>query len=1190
MEISQKSEQRGIGTSATSSTVPITVILGVYNEEKRISNVLSHATIWADEVVVFNKASTDSTKNICTRFGPKVKVVDIPFSPKGSGDLLDILKYVSNDWVFSTTASEIPTLNIIEHLKQVLAERESQLDVIYVPRKIYSFGIHSELSPFSVSYYPFVYNKHRALISNVIHKNISARDATRTYTIPFSDDCCVYHLTHSTAKQYILDILDYFQVEAACCTDPEAMIKECFDNIVQHHDLFQKGGFELLGHACAWQIYWLGTALFIWENQRGIDVRLLYQQMREDIMEKEWRLKIKQNEPKFLSPASPVQLLWDVARSVKSEDDLLYALKGQDVCYTIKTLYVIGAHRFQEKDLLDEIFPNLSNIYLFEPLPDFYQLLTKSTQDDPRVQVFPYAIADVSGTSDFFVTNNDAASSSLLHLGKHQELFPHVKETSCISVACRTIDDVIIEHSLNAPDMLFIDVQGAEYRILSSISPFVRSAVKLIYTEASTEAVYKDARPLEDICHLLTPEYCFLGFAPLTNATPTHGNALFVNQHNSGDIATVTQFCGATYKVSAIVSTYNAEAFIRGCLEDLVEQSLYKKGMLEVIVVDSGSVQSEAEIVKEFQANYAHIRYIRTDRRETVYQAWNRGIGAARGEYITNANTDDRHRFDALEIMSASLDAKPDVALVYADSAVTYEKNMAFDTSTVVGHFRWPAFNPVTLFQTCYVGPQPLWRKSLHVKHGMFEGGFSSAGDYDFWLRLVAGGEKFLHIDDTMGLYLLSHEGVEHSDNGVSRKESQLARLRNWPIAWGECPEEGISYLALLEKEVPLVSVIIPTCNRSSMLLEAVASVRAQTFHKFEIIVVNDGGEDVSGLLASFKDDRITCLQLPVRVGRSAARNAGIRAARGRYISYLDDDDIYYPDHLFTLLSFMQQSGIRAAYSDASCARQQLKAGRYVTVERKVVYADEFDREALHCANYIPILCMVHEKGCLDQAGMFDEELETHEDWDLWIRISRYYELKRVARVTCEYRVRDDLTNTTTAKKPVFIASQKQLYQRYATELRYQETTLKQRSCLFGQLYSMYQDLGQRLDAICGWGELDVMPDDLLRRLGEESGAVWHQMTSAWLWRRSCHAGSLSERMRFLRYAIAADAENAVATMEYAQLLYQAGGDASKVQAALGALLSLNPLDAEAEAIYRKCSQAKDLSSDARKLRYIHPM
>ena len=164
--------------------------------------------------------------------------------------------------------------------------------------------------------------------------------------------------------------------------------------------------------------------------------------------------------------------------------------------------------------------------------------------------------------------------------------------------------------------------------------------------------------------------------------------------------------------VTAIVSTYNSEKYIRGCLEDLEAQTLSDR--LEIIVVDSGSRQNERLVIEEFQQRYDNIRYIRSDDRETIYAAWNRAIVEARGRYLTNANTDDRHRADAYERMVAELEENLDVSLVYADSAVTRMPNAGFDQAPVEGYFRWPEFDARHLFSVCYIGPQPMWRRSLH--------------------------------------------------------------------------------------------------------------------------------------------------------------------------------------------------------------------------------------------------------------------------------------------------------------------------------------------------------------------------------------------------------------------------------------------------------------------------------------------
>lgn len=229
--------------------------------------------------------------------------------------------------------------------------------------------------------------------------------------------------------------------------------------------------------------------------------------------------------------------------------------------------------------------------------------------------------------------------------------------------------------------------------------------------------------------------------------------------------------------VSAIVSAYKSERFIRGCLEDLEAQTIADR--LEIIVVDTASPENEGSIVKEFQQRYRNIQYLRTEQRETVYGAWNRGLRAARGKYITNANTDDRHRRDHLEILVRNLEQNPDVALAYADVLITRTENETFDTAHPTGTYHWLDFKPLDLLtKGCFVGPQPVWRRSLHDTHGYFDDTFVTAGDYEFWLR-IASRQRFLHVKETLGLYLESPGSVEHTNRDRGARECQEAQNRH---------------------------------------------------------------------------------------------------------------------------------------------------------------------------------------------------------------------------------------------------------------------------------------------------------------------------------------------------------------------------------------------------------------------------
>jgi glycosyltransferase involved in cell wall biosynthesis/Tfp pilus assembly protein PilF len=225
------------------------------------------------------------------------------------------------------------------------------------------------------------------------------------------------------------------------------------------------------------------------------------------------------------------------------------------------------------------------------------------------------------------------------------------------------------------------------------------------------------------------------------------------------------------YLVSAIVSTYNSERYLRGCLEDLEAQTI--SDQLEIIVVNSGSEQNEESIVKEFQDKYANIKYIKTEARESVYAAWNRGIREAAGKYITNANTDDRHRNDAFEVIVTILETLPEVALVYADLKITATANERFDQCTPVGNFSWLNWSRKDLLnQDCFIGPQPMWRKAVHEKYGYFDESLVVAGDYEFWLR-ISQTNTFLHIPVCLGLYLRSPDSIEHANLEILKEEKE---------------------------------------------------------------------------------------------------------------------------------------------------------------------------------------------------------------------------------------------------------------------------------------------------------------------------------------------------------------------------------------------------------------------------------
>ena len=186
---------------------------------------------------------------------------------------------------------------------------------------------------------------------------------------------------------------------------------------------------------------------------------------------------------------------------------------------------------------------------------------------------------------------------------------------------------------------------------------------------------------------------------------------------------------------------------------------------------------------------------------------------------------------------------------------------------------------------------------------------------------------------------------------------------------------------------MPLVSVIIPTFNRSNVLNEAIKSVLNQSFQDFELIVVDDGSTDgTSELLESYGDSIHYCFQ--ENKGPSAARNLGIKNATGLYITFLDSDDLWLPDKLFTQMDLIfSNPEIKICYSDEIWIRKGVRVNQR---KRHRKYSGWIFKHCLALCIISPSSVLLHRE-IFNHVGMFDENLIVCEDYDLWLRVSLKY-------------------------------------------------------------------------------------------------------------------------------------------------------------------------------------------------------
>jgi len=203
-------------------------------------------------------------------------------------------------------------------------------------------------------------------------------------------------------------------------------------------------------------------------------------------------------------------------------------------------------------------------------------------------------------------------------------------------------------------------------------------------------------------------------------------------------------------------------------------------------------------------------------------------------------------------------------------------------------------------------------------------------------------------------------------------------------------------------EEGPQISVIVRTLDRPRLLAEALASLAASTWRRVEVLVVNDGGTPPE--LPTDFPLSCRCIDLPENRGRSAAANAGMAAASGEYIAFLDDDDLVDPEHLETLAGLVQGGLVKVAYSDAAVGVYQFGEGGFALRERRLPYSRDFDRDLLFFDNYIPFNTLLIERKLALEVGEFDPQLPFFEDWDFLLRLAARTDFHHLPKVTCEYR------------------------------------------------------------------------------------------------------------------------------------------------------------------------------------------
>lgn len=493
--------------------------------------------------------------------------------------------------------------------------------------------------------------------------------------------------------------------------------------------------------------------------------------------------------------------------------------------------------------------------------------------------------------------------------------------------------------------------------------------------------------------------------------------------------------------ISVLMVTCNHERYIRQAIESVVGQRT--RYSLELVIADDASTDGTEAICREYAERYPQVvRYHRHSRSIGFYRNAAFVLGQCGGRYVALLDGDGYWTsLDHLEQRIEFLEKNPGVSLSFARAQVVDAHGQVLDVLPVPPSAT-PSFTDLLAWN--FVSAcTAIYRLDRRVRFDCLE-----AMRYpDYFLHLIHAARGAMHFHDQQVAASRRHagEGAHAMAAEPSRREllefylamhrSQTLPLAQRPqlleralqmareqLAIDDAQPTAATSAALEQLLAPLqafesvvgraasayqFTIILTTFNRPELLVHALDSLAQQSFQDFEVILVNDCGEPVDALTGGY-DFPITSLRLGRNSGISAARNAGLRLARGACIAYLDDDDVFLPDHL-ERHARAHAAGERVVYSDSIYVLEQLGGeDRHELSRENSPEHDDFSRAALLVQNFIPVNAWTHPRHCLESVGGFDEGLPALEDWDMLLRLSAHFAVEHLKVHTVQVHMRQE--------------------------------------------------------------------------------------------------------------------------------------------------------------------------------------
>lgn len=460
-------------------------------------------------------------------------------------------------------------------------------------------------------------------------------------------------------------------------------------------------------------------------------------------------------------------------------------------------------------------------------------------------------------------------------------------------------------------------------------------------------------------------------------------------------------------KVSIIVPAYNLEKYLPETLESVLGQSM---GDWECIIVDDKSPDGCGQIAERYAQKDDRFRVIHNEENQYLAGALNTGIEASNGKYVLPLDADNYLPHRTLEWLANFLDDNRAYHIAYG--------NVEFLDPPSVDHpkgRRWhsgwpPEFKAEWQVQRPDNADKPnnlipstsMYRRNVWELTGGYRRRYRTAEDADFWTRATSYGFRAVRAVEADTLV------YRNRNESMSRVE-ETPDWTNW-FPWSRdlsAPPAGVA----TEKQVPIpmylpaaITVVIPVGpGHEEVLTDALDSVDAQAFRRWECIVVNDTGKPLKWLPSWAKVIDTTFAasgakwEEPQSIGVAAARNLGIKASTTKYFLPLDADDTITADCLVHMLQTIEEHG-GYVYSDWYKREKGKETETWQVADWNAQLL--IDKGSLHAVTAL------YPRAAWQAVGGFDPELSAWEDWDFQLALAnKGWCGTRIPRPLFTYRV-----------------------------------------------------------------------------------------------------------------------------------------------------------------------------------------